>query len=845
MFKERYMLRTGVWLWGSTSLLALSCLPLSAQALPAGGNVVAGEAVINPVSENYLEINQSSDRAILHWDSFNLGEGHQVHFNQPSVDAATLNRVTGDTPSNIAGQITAVGNVMLVNPNGILFTETAQIDVGGLLGTSLLVDEVGFMGGQPLSLLAGSGTPGSVINRGQITVRDAGYAALVAPHVANQGVIRARLGRVDLASGSQATIDFYGDGLISLAVDSALVHDPELMALIENGGEIIADGGQIWLSAEAGAAIVDYVINTDGIIQAQQVDNQDGLIVLRGGQGRMRLAGRLEATGGNLDISGTELLVDSEIGIPRGVGAGAADMAVALNLGSETAPGRLDISENGFLRVRELSLDSPLRSSDQAPITIANARADGLHGDQLTLNTRFQLEGYGFNPSPVVNVNPGGSIQAGVNAADNGGLVNIAPGLFTEGATVTINSRDLTLRGAGPGADSSTNTIVSGEGQYRVFSVNDGSNVTFEQLRIQDGITPTGGGWPNQSGGGIQVQGNSTVTVRDSALVNNRANYGGGAVLNSDSTVTIIRSTLSGNRSDGIGFGAGGGAVFSNIDTNTETNRLTISNATISGNTTSTDGGGVYVRRGQARIEDSTITENTAERGSGFASRGFPGGNQSNTVTEVSNTIISGNGGDNDVSLVVDGGGNGINTFQSLGHNLIGGGASAGQFNNNDIINSNPGLGPLADNGGPTQTHALLADSPALEAGSTSATTDQRGLPRGETPDIGAFEAQPLLPEEPQPEEPRPEEPRPEEPQPGDPQPDSSQPSDSLDQIRAEAASLLRQGTEEALLLCQNPEALPEILGVEEEEFDLEAWCGISGQNAHYSDQFPRLLPDL
>ncbi|WP_169614827.1 choice-of-anchor Q domain-containing protein [Nodosilinea sp. P-1105] len=844
------MLRTSVWLWGSTGLLALSCLPLSAQALPAGGNVVAGEAVINPVSENYLEINQSSDRAILHWDSFNLGPGHQVHFSQPSVDAATLNRVTGDTPSNIAGQITAVGNIMLVNPNGILFTETAQIDVGGLLGTSLLVDEVGFMGGQPLSLQAGQDTPGSVINRGQITVRDAGYAALVAPHVANQGVIRARLGRVDLASGSQATVDFYGDGLISLAVDPALVHDPEILALIENGGEIIADGGQVWLSAEAGAAIVDYVINTDGIIQARQVENQDGRIVLRGGQGRMRVAGQLEATGGTLDIAGTELFIDSEVGTPRGVGPGAADMTVALNLGHEAAPGSLDISEDGFLRVRELSLDSSLQSGDQTPITIANARADGLHGDQLTLNTRFQLEGYGFNPSSVVNVNPGGSIQAGVNAVEDGGLVSIAPGLFTEGSTITINNRNLTLRGAGPGADANTNTLVSGEGQYRVFSVNNGSNVTFEQLRIQAGNAQ------GNDGGGIFVGDANNVTVRNSTLTGNQARDGGGiygrfstvtiensllsdnnssfggAIYNWGGTFTVDQSTLSNNTS-----GSGGG-IFSNIS-GAET---VIRNSTISGNAANT-GGGVYTRRGLVVIQDSTITENSAPAGNGggVASRGIT---EDNTFTRVSNTIIS-NNSDSDVDIVDGDISN--NTFVSLGHNLVGSGNGINNFSadTNDIISTNPGLGPLADNGGPTPTHALLAESPAVNAGSTSAATDQRGLPRGDTPDIGAFEVQPISPEEPQPEDPRPEEPQPGDPQPGDPLPDPSQPSGTADQVRQAAASVLTQGTEEILLWCQDPEALPEILEIEGEDVDATAWCGISGQNAHYSDQLPRLLPDL
>lgn len=824
------MVKRTFWGWGASGLVALGSLPLPAQALPAGGSVVAGEAAITPISDSYLEINQSSDRAVLHWDSFNLSDGHRVHFNQPSVDAATLNRVTGSTPSSIAGQVTAVGNVMLINPNGILFTETAQIDVGGLLGTTLAVDEVGFMAGQPLSLSAGQGAPGSVVNRGQITVRDAGYAALVAPHVVNQGVIRARLGRVDLASGTQATVDFYGDGLLRLAVDPALAYDPEIATLIEHSGTISADGGQVWLSAEAGTAILDYVINTSGVILAQHVENQDGRIVLSGGnQGTVAVSGRLdtgrsEVGAGEIAITGNQLLIDG----PRLYGDTTLSATERITLQGDVVVDRrnqLDFSAPRLVLAGSITNDGS---------TLAPGTATGTVGTTVV-----------FGPGP-------GTLQNAVDATDDGGVVLLAVGEFRNGSTVVLNNRALTIQGQGAGADPSNNTIVSGEGQYRVFSVTNGATVTFDQLRIQDGVTPTDGGWPNRSGGGVQILGrNSTVTIQDSALVNNRARYGGGAIGNSDGTVTILRSTLSGNSvlvDDGRG--SGGGAVFSNIADNSDVNRnnndfnrLTISNSTISGNTAATVGGGVYVRRGQALIEDSTITNNIAVQGSGVAARGFVGENESNTVAAIGNSIVSGNSGNNDVDLIVDVVGEGINTFESRGFNLIGGGGSAGAFNNNDILSTQPGLGPLADNGGPTQTHALLPNSPALNAGRTEAATDQRGELRDDTPDIGAFELQAEAPpKEPPSEEPSPEEPSPEEPPAEESSTETSVPQED-DDFANETGQVQRLEVEESSLpQCQAAEALPELPEGQIDGTDLPAGCALDGRSTGRPGSLPALL---
>jgi len=252
------------------------------------------------------------------------------------------------------------------------------------------------------------------------------------------------------------------------------------------------------------------------------------------------------------------------------------------------------------------------------------------------------------------------------------------------------------------------------------------------------------------SGGGIANQG--TLTVSGSTISGNSADAGGG-IDNFLGTLTISGSTISGNTATFAGGGSGGGGgVENNTHLSDPDQKTTITNSTISGNTATNRGGGFYNVDGRSVIENSTITNNTAPsgKGSGVASYG-----DTSTSTEVLSTIISANQG-TDVDFAED---TTINSFLSKGYNLIGSGNATGAFNqstdqpNEDV----PKLGPLADNGGPTKTHALLAGSPAVDKGNTDLGTDQRGQRRpfddpsiapatgGDDSDIGSFEAQSVL----------------------------------------------------------------------------------------------------
>jgi len=270
------------------AMLLMLAFGSNAFALPEGGVVSAGQADIAS-GIGGMTINQSSQNAAINWQSFSIGAGEAVYFNQPNSSAITLNRVLGSDPSNILGSLSANGNVFLVNPNGVMFGQGAQINVGGLVASTLNITDSDFMAGR----FKFSGTGNSVINQGTITAANGGYVALLGANVSNEGVITAKLGTVALAAGEAVTLDVAGDGLLNVAVDQGAVN-----ALAENGGLIQADGGQVLMTAQAAGDLLDSAVNNTGIIQAQTIENRNGTIKLLGDMdsGTVNVGGTLDAS---------------------------------------------------------------------------------------------------------------------------------------------------------------------------------------------------------------------------------------------------------------------------------------------------------------------------------------------------------------------------------------------------------------------------------------------------------------------------------------------------------------------------------------------------------------------
>jgi len=258
------------------SLDARAQQTISATALPTGGRLAGGQATISQ-SGSAMSIVQGTSRAVLDWQSFNIGANASVVFSQPSANAVALNRVLGGNPSQIFGRLSSNGQVFLTNPSGILFGRGAQVDVGGILATTLVMSTDDFMAGH--YLLRGDGTNSSILNEGTLRSAPKGYVALIAPVVQNTGVIDATWGTAALVAANAATVDFMADGLIQIKVDQGAIN-----AEITNNGAIRADGGTVFLTANALDSLARSVVNNSGVIEARAVDNVKGVIRLSGGK---------------------------------------------------------------------------------------------------------------------------------------------------------------------------------------------------------------------------------------------------------------------------------------------------------------------------------------------------------------------------------------------------------------------------------------------------------------------------------------------------------------------------------------------------------------------------------
>ena len=278
-------------------LRAQSTLP--ADTTPQGGVVVGGSATITQGAGS-TTIDQSSQRTAINWQSFNVGSAASVQFNQPSSTAIALNRVVTSEPSVIAGKINANGQIVLVNQSGVVFTKGSQVNAESIVVSTANVATKDFMAGK----LVFSGTPkpgAKIVNDGQLTAGEAGLVGLVAPQVANNGVITARLGQVVLAGARAFTLDLYGDRLVSLDVTQAVravdVGGKLVPALVTNSGLILADGGKVTLTAQDADALVTQLINAGGTIRANTVGANTGTISIQGVGGDIQIAGNLLAQG--------------------------------------------------------------------------------------------------------------------------------------------------------------------------------------------------------------------------------------------------------------------------------------------------------------------------------------------------------------------------------------------------------------------------------------------------------------------------------------------------------------------------------------------------------------------
>ena len=264
------------------AIAAYSLSPHDAFGGPTGGVVVDGTGTITQTGAN-TQIDQSTDRLSLEWDTFNVGASERVQFVQPGADSIALNRILDSSGSQILGRIDANGQVILMNPNGVFFGRDAVVNVGGLVASGLNIDSEDFMNGD-LVFRDIEGTAGTVVNRGIINAAIGGNVALLGKSVTNQGLISAELGHVALAAGSEAVVTFDDQGLIGVRIDEAtLASELGTAYAVNNSGSIDAKGGKILLNATVSADLFSEAVNHGGMGDSELVFHDDGSFTIGSG----------------------------------------------------------------------------------------------------------------------------------------------------------------------------------------------------------------------------------------------------------------------------------------------------------------------------------------------------------------------------------------------------------------------------------------------------------------------------------------------------------------------------------------------------------------------------------
>ena len=371
--QRRSMLRKS--LHSGVGILAAGALMIGGAqevyALPQGGTVAAGAAEIAQTQAE-MAIRQATESAVINWNSFNIAAGERVNIFQPSAQAALLNRVIGNNPSEIFGTLSANGRVFLVNPAGVLFAPGAQVDAGSIVASTMNITNADFMAGK----YAFVGTPqdGKVINRASLIAQNEGTVALLGKDVMNEGVIVARKGAAVLAAGEAVSLDFNGDGKVTVVPTQAALEQA-----VTNKGLVEADGGLVFMSAATGDALTRSAVNQEGIVRAASLDGKAGAIRMTANDVRL-------AAGSVTDVSGT---VGGTVEIGGGW-QGTGDLAHAKNVTIERgAAVRADATEAGNAG-GTVAVWSDGRTKFAGEIT---ARGKGAGGAVETSGAQVQITG--------------------------------------------------------------------------------------------------------------------------------------------------------------------------------------------------------------------------------------------------------------------------------------------------------------------------------------------------------------------------------------------------------------------------------------------------------------------
>ena len=478
------------------------------EANPTGLSIGSGSASLQQLGAQ-LNINVSSAAAVLNWQSFNIGAGETTRFIQPSQNSVVLNLIGGASPSQIFGNLTANGTVILANGNGFYFGPNSFVSVGGsfIATTAPQPQDLGggagwqFTGMPPLA---------SIVNYGQISVGAGKSLYLIAENIENQGGLSAPGGSIDLAAGQDVLVSETPDGRGL----SATVKLPA--GSVDNFGRVTADGGSIAVQAQ--------VVNQNGILQADSIQNQNGVIELVASDmvnlgPNSQLLARGDATaggsvGGDVIIKSDNIFSDttgSQIvttGGTQGGNGGNVEVSAANILSLDSA---MDGSVTGSGTAGQLLLDpinitltgSGTTTSSATPNSggTVNGSASSSGNWNVNVNTAFLNKNFS-----QITLEASGNITLSANLAWN---LSASTGLNAGGLSLLAGG-DI-LFGSGSKITDANLWSVNLEAGYNFLSHN--INASAGNIYLNGGNAGTGNGSIATAGGNISLLAGKSIQL--------------------------------------------------------------------------------------------------------------------------------------------------------------------------------------------------------------------------------------------------------------------------------------------------------------------------------------------
>jgi filamentous hemagglutinin family protein len=442
--------------------LAVS-LALSGQAFAVGdGNITNGTGSISK-DGNVTNVKQSSDNMTIDWNNMNVGRDETLNFNQHRDTDSVLNRVNSPDPTEILGKLNANGNVYIVNPNGVLIGNGAQLNVGSLVASSLNISDDDFMKNAKTNgelNFTGEGK-GKVVNEGTIQAkRD--VVLMGAGEVTNNGRIETENGNATLASAQDITLSLYSVGPLNGVL--VKLNKGSVNALVNNGGFIITKNGSIKLTAWALDALTRSVINNTGTLEAKSGWNSffGGKVdLVSEGSGDINVDGTIRANGNFRDG------ITVKTGEKGTVNFGDADLdtrrleVTADNVLTKNGGDKLKLKDNTYVTVNAASADRSFAVGDKAKrddkgvIDEGFVKAVTRSGNRSSLDVRTQNGSIEVNNGDIDYgtrsvINNTGTLEAAADNSTRGkielssegsGNINVGGTLRTSGSNDEVTIR--------------------------------------------------------------------------------------------------------------------------------------------------------------------------------------------------------------------------------------------------------------------------------------------------------------------------------------------------------------------------------------------------------------------